>query len=115
MRRGIDSYGKNKNISAKHLLLWRLVYTGAVGCYICEDLHTSYWERFGGRYKDESTFVEYSKNFIDYINAWNSETPELTENTYSRTMHGVHYYTSMLVIEKEKVGYPRELMIGHEY
>lgn len=85
------------------------------GCYICEDLHTSYWERFGGRYKDESTFVEYSKNFIDYINAWNSETPELTENTYSRTMHGVHYYTSMLVIEKEKVGYPRELMIGHEY
>ena len=52
MRRGIDSYGKNilvgagegaryvelayeqnlKNISAKHLLLWRLVYTGAVPC-----------------------------------------------------------------------------------
>lgn len=85
------------------------------GCYICEDLHTSYWERFGGRYKDESTFIEYSKNFVDYINAWHSETAELTENTYSRTMHSVHYYTSMLVIEKEKVGYPRELMIGHEY
>ena len=84
------------------------------GCYICEDLHTSYWERFGGKYKDDSTFVEYSKNFVDYINAWHSESSELEENAYSRTMHGVHYYTSMLVIEKEKIGYPRELMIGDE-
>jgi len=34
------------------------------GVYLCEDLHTSYWPKFGGGYKKEGTFIEYSKNFI---------------------------------------------------
>ena len=37
------------------------------GIYLCEDLHTSYWWKFGGGYKRKNTFIEYSKNFIDYI------------------------------------------------
>jgi len=39
------------------------------GIYLCEDTHTSYIDAFHGGYKKKSTFVEYSKNFIDYINA----------------------------------------------
>lgn len=74
------------------------------GCYLCEDLHTSYWERYGGGYKNPDSYIEYSKNFIDYINAWHCE--ELEESGYTRTMHSLHYYTSILVVEKRKMGYP---------
>src|SRR5712691_846135 len=42
------------------------------GVYLCEDLHTSYWEKYGGGFRKPGTFVEYSKSFIDYINAWHS-------------------------------------------
>ena len=43
------------------------------GIYLCEDLHTSYWKTYGGGYKNKESFIEYSKNFIDYINAFHSE------------------------------------------
>lgn len=71
------------------------------GTYLCEDLHTSYWKSFGGGYKKKGSFIEYSKNFIDYINAWHSHNPELSVNKYTQSMYCLHYYDSVLVIEKE--------------
>lgn len=72
------------------------------GVYLCEDMHTSYWNRYGGGYKNPASFVEYTKNFIDYINAWYSM--EINENNpYTCAMHSLHYYDSMLVIEKRKM------------
>lgn len=39
------------------------------GIYFCEDMHTSYLKGWGGGgYRKKGTFIEYSKNFIDYIN-----------------------------------------------
>ncbi len=70
------------------------------GVYICEDLHTSYWLRYGGGHKRRGTFIEYSKNFIDYINAWHSEQKALSVNEFCRSVDSLHYYDSMLVIEK---------------
>ncbi len=71
------------------------------GVYLCEDLHTSYWERYGGGYKNPDSFIEYSKEFIDYINAWYNKN--IYENKYTRSMHSLHYYDSVLVIEKRKM------------
>lgn len=31
------------------------------GLYVCEDLHTSYWKNYGGGYKKEKSFIEFSK------------------------------------------------------
>lgn len=76
------------------------------GTYLCEDLHTSYWYDYGGGYKSPDSYIEYSKNFIDYIHAWHSRSADLQENEYSRSMHSLHYYDSILVIEKEKMGVP---------
>lgn len=73
------------------------------GTYLCEDLHTSYMEIYGGQYKNPNSYIEYSKNFIDYIHAWYTQDA-LPPNQYSRTMHSLHYYDSILVIEKEKMG-----------
>ena len=74
------------------------------GVYLCEDLHTSYWDDYGGGYKNPASFIEYSKNFIDYINAWYNES--IFKNNYpcyTHTMHSLHYYDSVLVIEKRKM------------
>jgi len=74
------------------------------GVYLCEDLHTSYMNKFGGGYKRKNTFVEYSKNIIDQINAWFSEEPESFRVTdLTRTVYSLHYYNSVLVIEKKPV------------
>jgi hypothetical protein len=76
------------------------------GVYLCEDLHTSYWAVYGGGYQKPDTFIEYSKNFIDYINAWYSESRFLQENEYTYSMQSLHYYDSVLVIEKQKIDRP---------
>lgn len=75
------------------------------GVYLCEDLHTSYWEGYyGGGYRNPESFIEYSKKFIDYINIWyNQKIYENNYPCYTHTMHSLHYYDSILVIEKHKM------------
>ncbi|MCI8464438.1 MAG: class I SAM-dependent methyltransferase [Lachnospiraceae bacterium] len=70
------------------------------GIYLCEDLHTSYMESYGGGYRGDS-FIEYSKNFIDFINAQYSETEELVRNQYSDQIKFISYCDSMVFIEKK--------------
>jgi hypothetical protein len=72
------------------------------GIYLCEDLHTSYWESYGGGYKRKGTFIEYSKNFIDYLNAYHSKQRSLSVNGFTKSVDSIHYYDSIIVIEKKK-------------
>jgi hypothetical protein len=71
------------------------------GVYLCEDMHTSYWTRWGGGYKRKGTFVEYAKNFIDKLNAFNSRERSLRVDSFTRSVNSLHFYESMLVIEKK--------------
>jgi hypothetical protein len=83
------------------------------GVYLCEDLHTSYWPDYGGAYKKRGTFIEYSKNFIDYINAWHSlQTNRLSVTAFTKSVHSLHYYDSILVIEKRPIEKPFPLETG---
>ena len=82
------------------------------GVYLCEDLHTSYRLDYGGGYKRKNSFIEYSKNFIDYLNAWHSYQGALKVNRFSRSVQSLHYYDSMLVIEKGKREQPYDEMKG---
>lgn len=83
------------------------------GIYLCEDLHTSYWTRFGGGYKHSDSYIEYSKQFIDYINAWHTNPAELGVNDFTRSTHSLHYYDSVLVIEKRSIQKPTHKKTGH--
>ena len=76
------------------------------GIYLCEDLHTSYWMEYGGGHKRTGTFIEYCKNFIDYLNAYHSEQNSLKVNNFTQTVHSVHFYDSIVVIEKRKIEKP---------
>jgi len=83
------------------------------GVYLCEDLHTSYWKEFKGGLKRKNTFIEYSKNLIDFLNAWHSQDPkQLPVNEFTRSAHSLHYYDSVLVIEKRPMEQPQTLMSG---
>ena len=88
-------------------------YIDKDGVYLCEDMHTSYWKGWGGGgYRKKGTFVEYSKNFIDYINAWHSQTPRLKVTDFTTSVKSLHYYNSMLVIEKGADNEPVDLRTG---
>lgn len=76
------------------------------GVYICEDTATSYNPtKYGTGLKKPGTFIEYSKNFIDYIHAWISEEEDFSINEYTKSMHSLHFYFGVLAIEK-RVMYP---------
>lgn len=83
------------------------------GIYLCEDIHTSYRKHYGGGYRKRGTFVEYSKNFIDYINAWHSKQPRrLAVSEFTKSVFSLHYYDSILVIEKRPIDEPYSLESG---
>lgn len=101
------------------------------GVYLCEDLHTSYWQEYGGGYRSPDTFIEYSKSFIDYLHAWHAREPppprrkrwyrrqpppppRLTVSDFTRSAHSLHFYDSVLVIEKRAMVPPTDLMTGGE-
>lgn len=71
-----------------------------MGIYLVEDLHTSYWEEYGGGYKRQGTFIEYAKELVDYMNAWHSRDPQLMLGDFTRSVTGIHFYDSILVVEK---------------
>lgn len=72
------------------------------GVYFCEDTHTSYWLEYGGGYKRQRTFMEYSKNFVDFINAYHSEQRSLKVTDFTKSVQSVHFYDSIVVLEKGK-------------
>ncbi|MCI8752328.1 MAG: hypothetical protein HFH66_13445 [Lachnospiraceae bacterium] len=74
---------------------------------MCEDLHISYWENYGGGYKKEQTMMEYVKNFIDIQNAHYFDSSNLSCSYNDMNMcYGLHFYDSMVLIEKNVVLYP---------
>lgn len=82
------------------------------GVYLCEDTHTSYWSKYGGGYKKETSFIEYSKNFIDHINAWHSKNDELSVTDITKSTHSIHFYDSIVVLEKRRMVPPVSKITG---
>ena len=81
------------------------------GVYLIEDLHTSYWPEFDGGYKRNNTFIEYSKNFIDHLNANHINCA----SNFTKSVNSIHYYDSVLVIEKRKREIPFIVTSGKIY
>lgn len=85
--------------------LWPSLSDG--GVYLAEDLHTSYWDEFGGGFKREGTFIEYVKNLIDQQHAWHAREGEGLEiDDFTRSIRGIHVYDSIVVIDKGVVSKP---------
>lgn len=73
--------------------------TSPNGVYLVEDLHTAYWDEYGGGLKREGTFIEVCKGLIDELNAdWTRAALPPTEFTHSTL--SMHFYDSMAVFER---------------
>jgi hypothetical protein len=66
------------------------------GVFPVKDLHTSYWEDYGGGYRREGTMIEYAKDLIDQLNTWHSRDTQLAVGDYTRTVSGMHVYDSVI-------------------
>jgi 23S rRNA U2552 (ribose-2'-O)-methylase RlmE/FtsJ len=82
------------------------------GVYLCEDLHTSYWEIYGGGFKRKGSFIEYSKNLIDELNAFHSREDSFKISSFTTSVNCMYYYDSVLVIEKKPRTKPLSLKTG---
>jgi hypothetical protein len=80
------------------------------GVYLCEDTHTSYRSRFGGGLGKPTSFIEYTKEFIDMLNFHHilelKKAPEEDERkkkyrSFRNQTDSVHYYDSVVVLEKK--------------
>lgn len=73
--------------------------TALDGVYVVEDMHTAYWEEYGGGLKREDTFIERSKGLIDELNAdWSRD--KLPPTDFTRTTLSMHFYDSMVIFER---------------
>ena len=84
------------------------------GIYFCEDCHTSYWWQYGGGYQRRNSFIEFSKNWIDKLNAFHSKTDNLKVDDFTYSAKSVHYYDRIVVIEKGKIEKPYASKTGIE-
>ena len=87
-------------------------HLAADGVYLCEDLHTCYMKDYGGGYRNTASFLERRKDWIDQLHAWYSEDVELRATDFARSTGSMHYYDSVLVIEKRPWRQPMAVEAG---
>jgi hypothetical protein len=72
---------------------------GNNGVYLVEDLHTAYWDEYGGGLYRPGSFIELSKSFIDQLNADHSRGAVATSD-FSKSTMSMHFYDSVIVFER---------------
>lgn len=70
-----------------------------VGIYMIEDLHTAYWEEFGGGYRRSGSIIETIKNLVDELNADHARGA-IKPTEFTRSTLSMHLYDSVCVFEK---------------
>ncbi len=98
-----------KHVSASFVYLYPRMVTS--GTYMIEDLHTAYWQDYGGGLGQPGSFIELSKRMIDELNADLSrgavEPTEFTRRTIS-----MHFYDSIAVFERGITPSKRSVVTG---
>lgn len=85
----------------------------ADGVYLCEDTHTSYDPVFGGGLRKPNTFIETVKSLVDRLNAFHSvDHSQLEPDDFTRTTDSMHFYDSVVVIEKKARTEPEQVVYG---
>ncbi len=72
------------------------------GLYVVEDTHTAYWRTWEGGLRKPGTFIEVAKTLADDVNGW-------YHSGFAGPQYpvgGVHFYNSIVVIEKQPVRKP---------
>jgi hypothetical protein len=83
------------------------------GVYMVEDLHTAYWEEFGGGVANPGSFINISKGLVDRLNADHSRGA-VEPDAFTRETFGISFYDSIVAIEKGEVWRKEAPKVGHQ-
>lgn len=72
------------------------------GVYMVEDLHTAYWEEFGGGLDKSDSFINIAKFCVDRMNADHTRGA-LAPDLVTRQTFGICFYDSIVCFEKGSV------------
>jgi hypothetical protein len=81
------------------------------GTYVVEDLHTAYWSSYGGGYRARQSFIETAKGLVDDMHHWYHRRGAC-QPAAKDWIPGIHFYDSMVVLEKNEVVRPTHVMVG---
>jgi hypothetical protein len=70
------------------------------GVYMVEDMHTSYWPKWGGGLHVENSFINRCKRLIDELNAEHIKEDDVKPTEFTRTTDCIAFYDSIVVFEK---------------
>ena len=76
------------------------------GTYMIEDLHTSYYPRFGGGYDAPTNFFNTVRHMIDDMHNWYHSKKKLAVPELAKEFSGLHIHDSIVVIDKAAVQRP---------
>jgi hypothetical protein len=81
------------------------------GIYMIEDLHTSYWQKWGGGFDARGNFFNTVRRMIDGMHRWYHDRPVVLPEI-SDKLSGIHIHDSIVVLEKGPVFRPVTSRIG---
>jgi len=98
----------------QHIVSFRELYPHLQphGVYLCEDVHTSYMEHWGGGLRRDGTFIELSKQLVDALHGWYYLPAGTDLDIHTTGTFGVSFYDSIVVVEKRPFGPPRVSQTG---
>jgi hypothetical protein len=108
----LDDGSHRMDLTAKSFeFLYPLMPKNAI--YMVEDMHTAYWEEFGGGVSNPDTFINKSKEFIDRLNADHSRG-QVAPDFITRGTFGISFYDSVVVFEKGDVWRKEAIRVGRK-
>jgi hypothetical protein len=75
------------------------------GIYMIEDLHTAYWQHYGGGYRSRENFFNYIRELVDDMHSWYHREGQRHPSVAS-CCASLHLYDSICVIEKGEMQRP---------
>jgi hypothetical protein len=83
------------------------------GMYLVEDLHTAYWEEYGGGSTNPNTFINLAKGFVDRLNAGHTRGA-IQPDFITRQTFAISFYDSVIAFEKGDVFRKEAPQIGRD-
>ncbi len=76
--------------------------TSPNGVYFVEDMHTAYWDDYGGGLGHPNSFIELAKGLVDELNAeWTRGA--VTPTDFTKSTMSMHFYDSCVVFERGRL------------
>lgn len=102
----IDDGGHHsyQQISTFKILYYRIL--SPTGIYLVEDCGTSYFQEYGGGFKNPDSFIEFSKSLVDEIN----ESGIISN--FTKISASISFYQNIIVFEREQNTESRTMAIG---